>query len=164
VQRTLLFSHLVGLGVYLGATTLLLVLLGTLVRDDKGPDALRERLVSVFRAYSPLAIGSLGIVVMSGAWSLTPYKQQLGPRYFAAVGGALAVKLPFAFLLIMVAAWIAFGICHRMVRAHEAGAGADAADLARAVLRLRVALWLALALSGATLWVALGARTAFRPG
>jgi hypothetical protein len=164
VQRALLFSHLVGLGVYLGATTLLLLLLGTLTRDDKGPEALRERLAGVFRAYSPLAVGSLGVVVMSGAWSLTPYKQQLGPRYFTEVGSALATKLPLAFLLIMVATWIAFGICHRMVRAHEAGISANAADLARVLLRLRVALWLALALSGATLWVALGARTAFKPG
>ncbi len=163
MPRALLFAHLVGLGVYLGSTVLLALALSTLARGEQRGAALRERYAALFRAYNPLAVGSLGVVVMSGAWALTPYKQRLGPRYFTEVGSALAGKLALAFLLILIATWIAFGICHRLVRAHDAGVPVSDEDISRLTSRLRVALWLAVIVFGATLWVALGARLALGP-
>jgi hypothetical protein len=87
----------------------------------RAPDAFlrRQRYASFFSAYNPLSIAALGVVVITGAWSITPYKQGLGPRYFEQIGSALAGKLSLAFLLIMTATWVSFGICHRLVRADQ---------------------------------------------
>ncbi len=154
----MVFVHIVAVAVFLGATVMLGVAIETL--GARAPDAFmrRQRYAAFFSAYNPLSIAALGVVVMTGAWSITPYKQGLGPAYFEQVGSALADKLMLAFVVIISATWVCFGICHRMVRADQGALPVTDAELRRFVMRLRVAVWLTVALTLVTLWVALGIR------
>jgi len=158
MERLVAFVHLVAVAVYIGSTVMLGVAIETL--GARAPDAFlrRQRYASFFSAYSPLSIAALGVIVMTGAWSLTPYKQGLGPRYFEQVGAALAGKLALAFLLIMTATWVCFGICHRLVRADQGALPVTDAQLRRFLMRLRVAVWLSVLLAVLTLWTATGIR------
>jgi len=120
MQPALMFSHIVAVGIYLGATVLLGVAIETVGRRATDASARRQQFAELFSAYNPLAIAVLGVVVMSGAWSLTPYKAALGAGYYAQVGSILVGKLSLAFK------------------------------------RLRVAIWLTVALTLITIWFALG--------
>jgi uncharacterized membrane protein len=163
MQRWLVVAHVAGIGVFLGASVLLAVLLEVVGKHAPDARARRERWAEIFSVYSPVSIAALGVVVMTGAWSLTPYKQAFAEGYFEQVGSALAGKLTLAFFLIMTATWIAFGICHRVVRAHQGDLPVSDRDLAMVRMRLRVALWLAFALTLATLWIAFGMQTPALP-
>lgn len=156
MPRVIVFAHLIAIAIYLGSTVMLGVAIETLGR--RAPDAFlkRQRFASFFAAYNPLSIAALGVVVMTGAWAITPYKEQLGPRYFELIGGALADKLMLAFVLIIAATWVSFGICHRLVRADQWALPVTDAQLRSFLLRLRVAVWLCVALTVLTLWVATG--------
>jgi hypothetical protein len=156
MPRVVVFAHLIAIAVYLGSTVMLGIAIETIGR--RAPDAFlkRQRYASFFAAYNPLSIAALGVVVMTGAWAITPYKEQLGPRYFEMVGGALANKLTVAFFLIIAATWVSFGICHRLVRADQWAQPVTEAQLRSFLMRLRVAVWLCVALTVATLWIATG--------
>jgi hypothetical protein len=163
MERLVVFVHLVAVAVYLGSTVMLGVAIETL--GARAPDAFlrRQRYASFFNAYNPLSIAALGVVVITGAWSITPYKQGLGPRYFEEIGSALAGKLSLAFLLIMTATWVSFGICHRLVRADQGALPVTDAQLRRFLMRLRIAVWLSVLLALATLWTATGIRVPHVP-
>lgn len=163
MERLVVFVHLVAVAVYLGSTVMLGVAIETL--GTRAPDAFmrRQRYASFFHAYNPLSIAALGVVVITGAWSITPYKQGLGARYFEQIGAALAGKLSLAFLLIMTATWVSFGICHRLVRADQGALPVTDAQLRRFLARLRVAVWLAVLLALLTLWTATGIRVPHVP-
>ena len=152
----MVFVHIVAVAVFLGATVLLAIAIETLGARVLDPVIRRERYAAFFNAYNPLSIAALGVVVMTGAWSITPYKQGLGPEYFEQIGAGLANKLMLAFVLIISATWVCFGICHRLVRADQGGLPVTDADLSRFLLRLRVAVWLTIGLTIATLWVSTG--------
>lgn len=156
MQRAVVFAHIVAVAVYLGSTVMLGVAIETL--GKRAPDAFlrRQRYAAFFAAYNPLSIAALGVVVMTGAWSITPYKRGLGPRYFEYVGVALAPKLLLAFVLIIAATWVSFGICHRMVRADQGALPVTDAQMRGILVRLRVAVWLCVVLAAATLWSATG--------
>lgn len=156
VQDLLPFAHMTAICVYIGATVLLAILTHTVGRDTEDPMVRRNRLVPVFKAYDPLAIAALGVVVMSGAYSVTGYKHRLGADYFTVFAGDLAVKLSLAFVMIIVATWLCFGICHRMVRADQFDIPISERELSSMLLRCRTAAWLAVALSLYTLWFAFG--------
>ena len=159
----MVFVHVVAVAVYLGATVMLGVAIETL--GARAPDAFlrRQRYAAFFSAYNPLTIAALGVVVMTGAWSITPYKQALGGAYFAQVGAALANKLMLAFVLIISATWVSFGICHRLVRADQGALPVTDAQLRRFLMRLRVAVWTTVALTLLTLWTATGIRIPHLP-
>ena len=154
MQHALLVAHLIAISTYLGATILVGVLIETIGARTADAFRRRERYAVLFSAYNPLAIGALGVAVMTGAWALTPYKQELGADYFMTVGSGLVTKLALAFVVVMMATYVCFGICHRLVRAHQWSMPVTDADLDRVRRRLRVALWLTCALTVATLWVA----------
>ena len=164
MHRWLVVAHVAAVGVFLGASVLLAALMEVVGKHAADAGERRGRWVELFSAYNPLAIAALGVVVMTGAWSLTPYKEAFGKGYFEQVGSALAGKLALAFLLVMVGTWIAFGICHRVVRAHQGAVAVTNRELDRVRMRLRVALALAFALTLATLWVAFGMQTPALPG
>jgi len=158
VQRLLVFSHLIAIATFFGASVFLAVAIDVVGR--RTPDAItrRRRLAELFRVYNPISIGALGVVVMTGAWSLTPYKEALRGAYFAQVGSLLAGKLALAFAVIMSATWVSFGICHRVVRADQGALPTTDAAMRSIVGRVRMALWITIILTSITLWVALGLR------
>lgn len=156
MQGLIGLGHLLGVAVYFGATVFLAIAIETV--GQKAPDAFRRRgrFAELFRIYDPLSIGALGVIVVTGAMLVTGYKEGLGDGYFIHLGRPLAFKLSFAFVLIIMATWVSFGICHRVVNADLGALPVTNAELDNLIKRLRVALWLTMATGVATLWAALG--------
>jgi hypothetical protein len=78
------------------------------------------------------------------------------------MGVPLAWKLFFAFLLINLAAYIAFGIGHRLVSRAHWDEPLDAKWVDSMLKRLQASMILALLLLGVIVWIALG-MTSLRP-
>jgi hypothetical protein len=156
MDRLLLLAHIGAIATYLGSSVFLAGLIEVVGRGIESPMERRARWVEVFPAYNILSIGALGVAVMTGAWLLTPLKQQLGQAYFDSVGRPLAAKLALAFSVILAGTWISFGMCHRMVRAHQFETPVSSVELDRLRTRLRAGLWLVCTLTAATIWYALG--------
>lgn len=149
----LLWVHLLATGSFLGATVGLALI--TVPRAQRLAGAERRRsLARAMRIYDPLAIALLGIMVMTGAWSVTGYKENLGQEYYAAFGAHLARKLIFAFLVVMSGTYLAFGIGHRLVRQDDLGEPIDEGRLSSMMTRLRGAAWATIALTIGTVVVA----------
>jgi hypothetical protein len=146
----LLWVHVVSVGLFVGATVELALAITRAVREGD-PEARRARVVRVLRFYDPLSIALLGFVVMSGAWSVTSFKQSMGPRYFETFGHRLAGKLGLAFLVVMAGTYVCFGIGHRIVRQEDFGEPIEAQRLGGMLRRLRVAAWVTV---GLTAWTA----------
>jgi hypothetical protein len=94
-------------------------------------------------------------MVMTGAWSVTAYKQSLGQEYFASFGAHLVWKLSAAFLTVMAGTYVTFGLGHRLVRAEDLGDPVDEARLASMMGRLSGAAWATVLLTGITIAIAL---------
>jgi uncharacterized membrane protein len=153
-----LWFHLIAFAVYAGATVALVAIAipAILAEDDPGR---RARIAAaVLRVYDPLSIAALGVSIMTGAFSLTAYKAALRGAFFERLGTLLAWKLSFTFILVNLAAYIAFGIGHRVVRAVDSGEPPDAAKLGAFLRRLRTSAVVALVLVGVIAWVAMGLR------
>lgn len=151
-----LWIHLVSSGVYALATGF--VALVSLPRARSRSDA-SERLTiiaSAMRIYDPLSIALLGVNLMTGAFGVTNYKAALGPAFFTQMGVPLAWKLLFAFLLINLAAYIAFGIGHRLVSRAHWDEPLDATWVDSMLKRLQASMLLAMLLLGVIVWIALG--------
>ncbi len=150
-----LWLHVISLVIYGGATLALVTLLLPAASAVSDVAARRTFLARTLRIYDPLAIAALGVLVMTGAFNLTTYKETLRGEFFARMGWLLVWKLVLAFLVVMVGTYITFGLGHRIVRAEMAGDGVDAAWLASMSRRLAYACALALALIGFTTWLGL---------
>ena len=71
--------------------------------------------------YNPLQVGSLGIILFTGAFQLTELKAAYRENFFKYLEYNLFIKLIFAFLLVMFSVYQALGIGHRFVRRTEGG-------------------------------------------
>jgi hypothetical protein len=151
----LLWVHLIATGLFLGATAGLALFTVPRARRTADPRGRRSVLTRTLRVYDPLAIALLGVMVMTGAWSITGYKETLGASYFAAFGAHLAWKLALAFLVVMSGTYIAFGLGHRLVRQEDWGEEVDPTRLGSMLGRLGGAAWLTVGLTIATIAVAL---------
>ena len=150
-----LWLHVLGLAAYAGATLALWLMV--LPAAHALPDAAARRtfLARALRAYDPLAIAALGVVVMTGAFNLTAYKDALRQDFFARVGWLLVYKLGLAFMVIMLGTYITFGLGHRIVRAEMLEDPVDEAWLTSMSRRLSFACVLALSLTALTTWLGL---------
>lgn len=147
--------------VHLGAVVLFLAALAALVaavesagRPSHNVELVQRSYVRAFRWYNPISIALLGMALLTGAWLLTPIKHSLGPRFFSVVGAPLAVKLTCAFVLINLAAYVSFAVCHPLVRNHQNGDQLDAAALLSLRRRLRLGIALTLLMTAVTVWTA----------
>src|SRR5437870_7909842 len=121
MDRFTLWLHLISLAAYFGATlAFVLVVLPAVERLDSHQERL-QLLTTILARLNPLLIGVLGVLVMTGAFSLTTYKARLRGEFFTRIGEPLTLKLILAFLLINGVTYVAFGIAHRLVRAVEWG-------------------------------------------
>src|SRR6185295_3423943 len=107
------------------------------------------------RPYNVLSVGALGVLVISGASSLTDLKAGLG-RDFARLLWPLVGKLSLTFVLINVATYLSFGLAHRLVRAELGQLPVEAEKQAGMIRRMRSAAWLGVALAAWTTWVGIG--------
>jgi hypothetical protein len=146
--------HLLALGTYLGTTVALVLILIPAASAIDDPALQRRVLARALRPYNLLSVGALGVLILTGASSLTDWKRALGPAYGRLLW-PLVGKLTLTFALTMVGTWLSFGLAHRLVRA-ELGGLAVEPDLQRSMLkRLAAGGWLAIALAVWTTWVGL---------
>src|SRR6267378_7739654 len=94
--------HLLAVAVYLGATLAVALVFLPAMEAVEDPALQRRLLARGLRPYNVLSIGALGVLVISGASSLTDMKARFGPQY-ARFLWPLVGKLGLTFLLINVA-------------------------------------------------------------
>src|SRR5262245_31440401 len=146
--------HLLALGTYLGSTLALVLMLLPAAAALDDPALQRRVLARGLRPYNVLSVGALGVLILSGASSLTEWKRLLGPAYSRLIW-PLSGKLALTFVLTMVGTWLSFGLAHRLVRA-ELGDLPVEPDRQRSLLaRLAAGGWLAVALAVWTSWIGL---------
>lgn len=149
--------HLVALAVFVGATIGLRALLLP-ASAALAPPAGRHLLLRGLKLYSPLQIGALGVLILSGAFQLTEFKDAYRDLFAEQMGATLAYKLLAAFLLVLLATYQTMGLAHRLVRRHESGESlrdAEVASLTRRMAALTVPI-LATAFLAALLSMGLG--------
>jgi hypothetical protein len=152
----LTWIHLIATGLYLGSTLGIALFAVPRARRQVDLAARRKAVARVMRLYDPAAIALLGVMVMTGAWSVTGYKAALGEQYYASFGVGLAWKLGFAFLVVMSGTYVCFGLGHRLVRQDEWGEPIEEARLRSMLGRLSGAAWTTVLLTLATVWIAVG--------
>lgn len=152
----LLWIHLVATGLYVGTTAGLALFAVPSAHRVEEPLRRRRQIARVLRAYDPLAIGLLGVMLMTGAWSITGMKQTLGGAYFESFGQFLAWKLGLAFFVLFFGVYIAMGIGHRIVREDDWSDEVDEKKLASMMRRLSSMSWFTIGLTLATIAVAIG--------
>ena len=152
-----LWVHLLAFAVYTGAT-LAVIAIGLPVVDSEDDPLRRARLAAaMLRIYDPLSIAALGVVIMTGAFSLTAYKAALRGAFFERLGRAAGLE---AVLHVHPGQRRRLRrLRHRPPRgAAPVGRGEppDAAQLAAFLRRLRGPVHvLALALVAVIVWVAM---------
>jgi hypothetical protein len=151
-----LWIHLVSSGAYAVATGIVAFVSLPRARSRSDPSTRLAVIAAAKRIYDPLSIALLGVNLMTGAFAVTNYKAALGPAFFARMGVPLAWKLLFAFLLINLAAYIAFGIGHRLVSRVHWDEPLDAGWVDSMLKRLQASTILALFLLGVVVWIAWG--------
>jgi len=150
-----LWLHLLAFATYVGATVAVILICLPLARAEQDPHRRLRLAAATMRVYDPLTIAALGVLVMTGAFNLTAYKAALRDLFFARLGSTLAWKLLLSFLLINLAAYIAFGLGHRIVRSADDPSSMDPKRLDRILVRLRWSALVALVLAAAIAWIAL---------
>ena len=146
--------HVLALATYLGSTVALVLVLLPAASAIADPSLQRRVLARGLRPYNVLSVGALGVLILTGASSLTDWKRTLGPAYGRLLW-PLVSKLTLTFALTMVGTWLSFGLAHRLVRAELGGLPVEP-ELQRSMLKRLVAGgWLAIALAVWTTWVGL---------
>jgi hypothetical protein len=151
-----LWIHLVSVSIYALATGFVTLVSLPRARSQSDASSRLATIAAAMRIYDPLSIALLGFNLMTGAFGITNYKAALGPAFFSRMGVPLAWKLLFAFLLINLAAYIAFGIGHRLVSRVHWDEPLDASWVDSMLKRLQASMVLALLLLGVIVWIALG--------
>ncbi len=147
--------HLIALVVYLGAVIgfwlMLLPAVGVLEKHDE-----RVRyFVRGLKFYNPLQVGSLGIILFTGAFQLTEIKEAYRETFLNYLAYKLGLKLLFAFLLVMFSVSQTLGIGHRLVRRVEGGDQVTPEQLSSIIRRMTGMNWCILLMAAITLWLGL---------
>lgn len=130
--------HLLALTAYLGSITgLWIVLLPTLSAVKNHEDRV-HLLARSLKIYNPLQTGSLGMLVLSGAFQLTHLKAAYRELLVKELGARLGWKLALSFVLVILSTYQVMGVAHRFVRQYERGESLSIQDLQSAVHGLRV--------------------------
>ena len=147
--------HLIALVVYLGAVIgFWLMLLPAVAVLEKHDEKVRF-FVRGLKFYNPLQVGSLGIILFTGAFQLTELKAAYRENFFKYLEYNLFIKLIFAFLLVMLSVYQALGIGHRFVRRTEGGDEVNPEQLRSVIKRMTSANWCILLFAAITLWLGL---------
>jgi uncharacterized membrane protein len=150
--------HLVALIVYLGAVVgFWAILLPSAAAIETHEDR-AGFLARGLKYYNPLQVGALGILIFTGAFQLTELKAMYRELFVKQMGYQLAVKLTFAFLLVIFSVYQSMGIGHRFVRRHEGGDAVSPQELDSIIRRLKSAHWCIFILALITLWLGLRLR------
>jgi hypothetical protein len=146
--------HVLALATYLGSTVALVLILLPAAAAIDDPALQRRVLARGLRPYNVLSVGALGVLILTGASSLTEWKRTLGPAYGQLLW-PLAGKLALTFTLTMVGTWLSFGLAHRLVRADMGDLPVEPERQRSMLKRLAGGAWLAILLAVWTTWVGL---------
>ncbi len=158
-EQLTLWIHLLAITVFLGSGVTLLVVLMPMAAQISSPQEKQKFLAQGLKAYNPLSIGALGVIIMTGAFNLTSYKEQLGPQFFALLGGVLGFKLLLVFVLIMISTSATIGMGHRLVRTELRGEAFDPEKLPGLIKRMQIFTILSIALTAWVVWVSMDMST-----
>jgi uncharacterized membrane protein len=147
--------HVIALVVFVGAVLALWLVFFPALSAVESYDRRTSLLARGLKFYNPLQVGALGIVLFTGAFQLTELKAAYRDQFVQQIGYALAVKLSFAFLLVIFSVYQSMGIAHRFVKRYEAGERVSESELGAVVRRLKIAAGCILALAVATVWAGL---------
>ena len=147
--------HLIALVVYLGAVIGFWLMLLPAVAVLENHDEKVRFFVRGLKFYNPLQVGSLGIILFTGAFQLTELKAAYRENFFKYLEYNLFIKLIFAFLLVMFSVYQALGIGHRFVRRTEGGDEVNPEQLRSIIKRMTSANWCILLFAAITLWLGL---------
>ncbi len=150
-----LWIHLLAITVFLGSGVTLLVVLLPMADQLSSAQEKQKFLAQGLKAYNPLSIGALGVIIMTGAFNLTSYKERLGSQFFELLGGILGLKLLLVFVLIMISTSAIIGMGHRLVRTDLRGEEFDPEKLPGLIKRMQMFTILYLALTAWVVWVSL---------
>jgi hypothetical protein len=151
--------HLTALIVYLGAIAgLAFILLPSVSAIDQHEVRLRL-LTRGLKLYNPLQVGALGILIFTGAFQLTELKAVYRELFLQQLGYALAIKLAFAFFLVIFSVYQAMAIGHRFVRRQESGEAVTPQQLDSVLQRLNGTNACLLIMGVITLWLGLKLRS-----
>lgn len=151
--------HVIALVAYFGAIAGLGFVLLPAVSGTERHDQKVHLLARGLRLYNPMQVGALGILLFTGAFQLTELKAAYREMFVRQLGYPLALKLLFAFVLVILSVYQAMGIGHRLVRRDDAGEIVTPAELESCVRRLKNSNWCILFLALATLWFGLRLRS-----
>ncbi len=157
----LLWAHVLSLAVFFGSGVTMLVTFLPVASKLENTDERQSYLSQGLKYYNPLSIGSLGVLLMTGAWKLTSFKSTPGLSFFtpegslSEFGGLLGTKLLLVFLLINVSAAVSLGMGHRLVRTEIRGERFPPEKLPGLVKRIQVFTIIALLLTGSVVWLSL---------
>ena len=152
--------HLTSLAVYLGSLVGLRVMVLPALSVVKNHAEQVRLLARSLRLYNPLQVGSLGLLVLSGALQLTDLKAAYRELFLKELGVILGLKLMFSFVLIVVSTFQSMGVAHRFVRRYEGGEPFSPQELQHVTQRLRTSTIVILLLAIITLWLGVQLRGA----
>ena len=152
--------HLTSLAVYLGSLVGLQVMVLPALSVVKNHAEQVRLLARSLRLYNPLQVGSLGLLVLSGALQLTDLKAAYRELFLKELGVILGLKLMFSFVLIVVSTFQSMGVAHRFVRRYEGGESFSPQELQSVTQRLGTSTLVILLLAIITLWLGVQLRGA----
>ena len=152
--------HLTSLAVYLGSLVGLRVMVLPALSVVKNHAEQVKLLARSLRLYNPLQVGSLGLLVLSGALQLTDLKAAYRELFLKELGVILGLKLVFSFVLIVVSTFQSMGVAHRFVRRYEGGESFSPQELHSVTQRLGTSTLVILLLAIITLWLGVQLRGA----
>lgn len=144
--------HLISLAVYVGSLVGLWLMVLPAVSAVKNHEAQVSLLARSLKLYNPLQNGSLGVLVLSGAFQLTDLKAAYRELFLKELGVTLGVKLILSFVLIVFSTYQSMAVAHRFVRRYEGGESFPHQELFSVTKRLRVSTLFMLLLAIVTLW------------
>ena len=147
--------HLVALIAYVGAVVGLWVILLSATSALDAQDDRVQLLARGLKLYNPLQVGSLGILLFTGAFELTDLKAAYRELFTKQLGYNLGIKLFFAFFLVLFSVYQSMGIGHRFVKRHESGDRVTPQEFDSTLRKLKSSNGLILILALITLWLGL---------
>jgi uncharacterized membrane protein len=151
--------HLVALIAYVGAVVGLWVILLSATSALDAQDDRVQLLARGLKLYNPLQVGSLGILLFTGAFELTDLKAAYRELFTKQLGYNLGIKLFFAFFLVLFSVYQSMGIGHRFVKRHESGDQVTPQEFDSTLRKLKSSNGLILILALITLWLGLRLRS-----
>ena len=126
------------LAAYLGSVIGLWLVLLPSLSAIKSHEGQLKLLARSLKLYNPLQTGTLGLLVLSGAFQLTELKATYRELFMKQLGVTLVLKLALSFVLIVLSTYQSMAVAHRFVRRYEGREPLSPQDLQSVARRLRI--------------------------